>query len=241
MYTGFHPMPPSDAELATQALTEESVYRFPYFSANDAVTIGLSLRKRFRASTRHAKGKGCVISVQSVVGHQLFACTVGDLGGVSGVGDVSLDSWTVLEGMIAVVKRTGHSSYYVEKGMGAMGKSPSQMGIQGEFRIHGGAFPVWLENALCCPIGIVACYSGSSQDDHHLVVAGIKDYLKKLKRQETEFLYAPSDHTEVPIPEPRPGRKLAHSESQKSGWETTETGPGERHSATYTSSEEGRE
>jgi hypothetical protein len=70
--------------------------------------------------------------------------------------------------MINVVKRTGHSSSYVEKGMGAMGKTAKQMGIPGEFRINGGgelffpnaralckheilttkvctAFPIWLE------------------------------------------------------------------------------------------------
>lgn len=40
--------------------------------------------------------------------------------------------------MIAVVRKTGHSSYYVEKGMGAMGKTPKQMGIQGEYRMNGG-------------------------------------------------------------------------------------------------------
>jgi hypothetical protein len=40
--------------------------------------------------------------------------------------------------MINVVKRTGHSSYYVEKGMAAMGKTPKQMGLQGEFRVNGG-------------------------------------------------------------------------------------------------------
>lgn len=94
MYTGFRPnialQQPSDAELATQALSEEATYRFPYFSAGEAVTLGLSLRKRFRSSTRHAKGKGLVISIQTISGHTLFACTVGDLGGVSGVGDVSL-------------------------------------------------------------------------------------------------------------------------------------------------------
>lgn len=39
---------------------------------------------------------------------------------------------------MAVVKRTGHSSYYVEKGMAAMGKTASQMGIQGDYRICGG-------------------------------------------------------------------------------------------------------
>jgi len=203
-------------------LSEEATYRFPYFSAGEAVTLGLSLRKRFRASTRHAKGKGLVISIQTISGHTLFACTVGDLGGVSGVGDVSLDSWTVVEGMIAVVKRTGHSSYYVEKGMGAMGKSPAQMGIQGDFRINGGAFPIWLENALCCPIAIVACYSGSSQDDHHLVVTSIKDYLKKLKRSENESTYPGSEHTGVPVPEPHRVQPSAHSEYQTSEWITTE-------------------
>ena len=138
MFTGFQPMQPTETELASQALAEESSYRFPYFSANDAVTLGLSLRKRFRASTRYSKGKGLVITVQTIAGHTLFSCTVGDLGGVSGVGDVSLDSWSVLEGMVNVVKRTGHSSYYVEKGMSAMAKG--QAGVQSDLRVYGGGW-----------------------------------------------------------------------------------------------------
>ncbi|PSR73488.1 hypothetical protein PHLCEN_2v10780 [Hermanssonia centrifuga] len=98
MFSGFHsPVAPTDAELATQTLNEESSYRFPSFTANDAVTLGLSIRKRFRASSRHAKGKGLVISVQTIAGHTLFSCTVGDLGGFTGVGDVSLDSWSCVE------------------------------------------------------------------------------------------------------------------------------------------------
>jgi len=97
------------------------------------------LRKRFRVSTRHIKGKGLVISIQTIGGHTLFACTVGDLGGVSGIGDVSLDSWACLEGMINVVRRTGHSSFYVEKGMSAMGKSTKQVGTQSDsLRVNGG-------------------------------------------------------------------------------------------------------
>lgn len=39
---------------------------------------------------------------------------------------------------MTVVKRTGHSSYYVEKAMAAMGKTAAQMGIQGDYRIFGG-------------------------------------------------------------------------------------------------------
>ena len=100
---------------------------------------GLSIRKRFRATTRHTKGKGLIISIQTIAGHTLFACTVGDLGHVSGIGDVSLDSWACLEGMINIVRRTGHSSFYVEKGMNAMNKTPKQMGIQIEsLRVNGG-------------------------------------------------------------------------------------------------------
>lgn len=109
--------------------------------SSDAVTLGLSLRKRFRGSSRHQKlGKGLLITIQTIVGHTLFSCTVGDLGASAGLGyqDVSLDSWQVLEGMVAVVRRTGHSSFYVEKGMGAMGKTPKQMGVGSEFRVHGG-------------------------------------------------------------------------------------------------------
>lgn len=140
---------PSDAELANQALIEENSLRFSSFSSSDAVTLGLSIRKRFRASSRHAKGKGIVISIESVGGHTLFACTVGDLG--AGMGDVSLDSWCCVKGMIKVVNRTGHSSFYVEKGMAAIGKTPEILGIPSpEFRCNGGGrfqprikFHVW--------------------------------------------------------------------------------------------------
>ncbi|KAI0722991.1 hypothetical protein C8Q76DRAFT_691576 [Earliella scabrosa] len=184
MFNGFNThMPPSEAELATQALNEEALYRFPSFDADAAVMLGLSLRKRFRSSSRHVKVRGMVISIQTIAGHNLFSCTVGNLGGMDGSGDVSLDSWACLEGMISVVRRTGHSSYYVEKGMNAMGKTPKQLGIQTDYKINGGAFPIWLENAPCCPIAVVGCYSGSSQDDHHLVVTAVRDYLKKIGRE----------------------------------------------------------
>ncbi|KAG9219292.1 hypothetical protein CCMSSC00406_0001702 [Pleurotus cornucopiae] len=182
-------MPPTDAEIATQVLADEYSYRFPSFSASDAVTlVGLSFARTStnQPTNRHQpmqllgslnkKKVPRVLSSQQGEGD-------GDLGHESGIGDVSLDSWACVEGMINCVKRTGHSSYYVEKGMGAMGKTPKQLGIQGaEYRIHGGAFPIWLENAHCCPIAVVACYSGSSQDDHHLVVNTVRDYLNKIMR-----------------------------------------------------------
>lgn len=188
MFSKFPNNMPSDAEMANQVLEEESKYRWQSFDSSDALALGLSIRKRFRASSRHIKGKGLVISIQTIAGHTLFSCTVGDLGHPTGFGDVvSLDSWTCLENMVSVVKKIGHSSFYVEKGMSSMGKSPKQLGIEGDFRICGGAFPIWLENAPCCPIAVAACYSGSSQEDHVLVSTTIRDYLVKQKRSSQPF------------------------------------------------------
>ena len=114
--------------------------------------------------------------------------------------------------MIAVVRRTGHSSWYVEKGMNAMGKTPRQLGIQSDLKISGGGehvpavslyarsrttrsvsnmargaknsrvlllqlFKLAIQNAPCCPIAILACYSGSSQDDHHVRVRALRSAL----------------------------------------------------------------
>ncbi|KAG6378417.1 hypothetical protein JVT61DRAFT_12672 [Boletus reticuloceps] len=205
-------MIPSDADIANQTLKEESSCRFSSFSASDAVTLGLSVRKRFRGSSRHVKGKGMVISIQTIAGHTLFACTAGDLGHPSGEGDVSLDSWACVESMISVVKRTSHSSYYVEKGMSAMGKTAKQMGVEGEFAVRGGACPIWLENAPCCPIAVAACYSGASQEDHRLMWMTVRDYLHKKQTQCGTRLSVVSSilPPEMPIPAP------AHQEHRDS-------------------------
>ena len=172
MFNGLYShLAPSEAELAAQTLTEETQYRFPSFTTNDAVTLGLSIRKRFRGSSRHAvKGRGLVISIQTVSGHTLFSCTVGELGAANSLGDVSLDSWACLEGMINVVvrkilygscgsdlellqRRTGHSSYYVEKGIGAMGKTPKDMGIRNDYTVSGGGKHVLHHNLKFVLIG----------------------------------------------------------------------------------------
>ncbi|KAG9126976.1 hypothetical protein FRC07_001194 [Ceratobasidium sp. 392] len=168
---------PSDSEIASATLTEEFTLRFPSFKSEDAVTLGLILRKRFRGSLRHAKGKGLVISIQTVAGHTLFACTVGE------GSDVSLDSWIRLNSIMNVVKRTGHSSYYVSMGMKAVGKTQEQLGLPSpEFLMEGGAFPIWLQNSPITPMGVVAVYGGSSQEDHNLVTMGIRDFFNKMAK-----------------------------------------------------------
>jgi len=170
---------PSDSELAQEALTEESLLRFPTFKMEDAVTLGMNLRKRFRASSRHAKGKGCVISIQSMQGATMFACAVGE------GSDVSLDAWWVVEGMAKVVRRTGHSSFYIEKGSNAIGKPPELLGLPfPEYRINGGAFPIWLQSSTVGPIGVIAVYSGSSVEDHHMIIATLRSYFNRMSERE---------------------------------------------------------
>ncbi|KZV72101.1 hypothetical protein PENSPDRAFT_683965 [Peniophora sp. CONT] len=157
------PTAPSDSVLAAAALADEAAHRFPSFRTDDAITLGLSLRKRFRAS-RRSRTRSMVISITALSGAPLFQCAVGD-----GVGT---EDWGVLGGMIEVVRRTGHCSWYVEKGLQAVGEPE-------RYRVHGGAFPIFLENAPVAPVAVVAAYSGSSEDDHRMVVNGVRDYIRK--------------------------------------------------------------
>jgi len=88
--------------------------------------------------------------------------------------------------------------------MSAAGKMPTQTGVRGEFKVCGGAFPVWLENAPCCPIAVVACYSGSSPEDHHLVANALRDYIKKVEKDSS---VAPPQFSMPMVAPPQSGRE----------------------------------
>lgn len=62
-------------EVPSMILLEERDLRFPRFSNEDAYVLGQHIRKRFKASQRHTKGKGIAIAIKSVAGHILYACT----------------------------------------------------------------------------------------------------------------------------------------------------------------------
>ncbi|KAK7470964.1 hypothetical protein VKT23_002378 [Stygiomarasmius scandens] len=83
------------------------------------------------------------------------------------------------------------------------------MGIQ-EVRVQGGAFPIWLENAPICPVAVVACYSGSSQDDHSLVVTSVRDYLNKMLRNSEAAPSMPAPSV-ASAPPPRPETRSVSS------------------------------
>ena len=44
------------------------------------------------------------------------------IGAVGESGDVTLESWECLDGMIKTAIKTGHSSYYVERSLASRGK-----------------------------------------------------------------------------------------------------------------------
>ncbi|KAF8901628.1 hypothetical protein CPB84DRAFT_1777061 [Gymnopilus junonius] len=123
--------------------------------------------------------------------------------------------------MIGTVRRTGHSSFYVEKGS-------QQSGMQGEFsRVKGGAFPIWLENAFCCPIAVAACYSGSSQEDHSLVSTTIRDYLAKLRRNSRTAPTLPEEP--VPTPHRQESREWLPDPPASNEFEKRPESPFDRH------------
>lgn len=56
MFNGFHTMGPTDAELATQTLSEEGNFRFASFDASDAVTlVRLSFLAKYTSCHRHSR------------------------------------------------------------------------------------------------------------------------------------------------------------------------------------------
>lgn len=115
----------TDAEIAAAALADETLYRLSTFTPEDAVAIGMSIRKRYMLSRRANSNKGLLISIRTIQGNTLFACSVG--GGQSILGE---DGWYTVEAMARVVRKTGHSTLYIEKGLKAMSRTLASLGIK---------------------------------------------------------------------------------------------------------------
>ncbi|QRW25342.1 hypothetical protein RhiXN_07291 [Rhizoctonia solani] len=129
-------------------LNQEATLRFPSFTSNDAFQIGSIIRAKFLAkhlpysafkaestissiastvSSDEDKlpewaNRGIVVSISTFTGHTLFACTVG-----------------------------AESESHLITGFGklaAAGKTQEAANLPfPEYATHGGAFPVWLQNA----------------------------------------------------------------------------------------------
>ncbi|KAG8721448.1 hypothetical protein FRC09_007872 [Ceratobasidium sp. 395] len=185
----------SDAEIVTQ----EQTLRFPSFNANDAFNIGSLIRAKFLA--RHLPypteedstississtvlsnetppewaNRGIVISISTFTGHTLFACTVGL------ESEVTPDNWVWVEGKRNVVRRFNHSSYYMGRKLAAAGKTQESANLPfPEYATHGGAFPIWLQNAPSSPVAVIVVSGLPQRDDHMIIVETLTEYIPKI-------------------------------------------------------------
>ncbi|CAE6502401.1 unnamed protein product [Rhizoctonia solani] len=193
----------SDAEIVQEVFEQETTLRFPSFTSNDAFNIGGIIRAKFLAkhlpSSAFKAGsvissiasttssdedqppewanRGIVISISTFTGHTLFACTVG------AESEVTPDNWVWVEGKRNIVRRFNHSSYYMGRKLAAAGKTQESANLPfPEYATHGGAFPVWLQNAPSSPVAVIVVSGLPQRDDHMIIIETLKEYIPTLYR-----------------------------------------------------------
>ncbi|CAE6436293.1 unnamed protein product [Rhizoctonia solani] len=193
----------SDVEIVEEVFQQEATLRFPSFTSNDAFNIGNIIRAKFLAkhlpsSAFQAKAestissiastvssdddkppewanRGIVISISTFTGHTLFATTVGN------ESEVTPDNWVWVEGKRNVVRRFNHSSYYMGRKLAVAGKTQESANLPfPEYATHGGAFPVWLQNAPSSPVAVIVVSGLPQRDDHMIIIETLKEYIPTL-------------------------------------------------------------
>lgn len=154
------------AEALDQLLQEERELQFASFNEDTAWQIGSQLVERARREALPV-----VIDIMRGT-HQLFHAAL------SGSAPDN-DEWVKRKARAAI--RFGHSSFY----MGELLKSRNQtieksyLVPESEFAAHGGSFPVIVRGTGV--VGTITVSGLPSQDDHKLVVEGIRSYLASQK------------------------------------------------------------
>ncbi len=151
-----------DLTLLDELLEQEKRLVFDRFDNDTAIRLGTRILDRARAEK-----KAIVVDISRGDQRLFYAALEG----------TSADNEFWVAGKIAVVKRFGHSSFYVGQKARIKGvEFASNSLVDGQrFRAHGGAFPIMVAN-----VGMVgtATVSGLPQaEDHALVVAAIEEFL----------------------------------------------------------------
>ncbi|HWJ74966.1 MAG TPA: heme-degrading domain-containing protein [Kaistia sp.] len=154
-----------DATLLDELLEQEKRLVFDRFDNETAILLGMRILERARA------GKQAVVVDISRGDQRLF---------YAALAGTSPDNEFWVAGKIAVVKRFGHSSFYVGQKARIRGVDFADASLvdKRQFRAHGGCFPIIVAN-----VGIVgtATVSGLPQaEDHALVVAVIEEVLAEI-------------------------------------------------------------
>jgi uncharacterized protein (UPF0303 family) len=149
---------PSAAEL----LAEEEELQFTRFDNDTAWELGNALVERARADRA-----GVAIDIRRGDQQLFHAALPGSA--------ADNDAW--IERKVRVVRRFGHSSFYMGMMLAEEGKTieSSYLLPESEYAPHGGAFPVIVRD-----VGVVGAVTVSGlpqQEDHRLVVSVLREFL----------------------------------------------------------------
>jgi len=161
------PRPPAMIDTATVSLDallqEERLLQFDRFDRDTAAALGAALVARARGASRpvtlEIRQGDTVLFAQAMPG-------------------ASPDHADWIRRKNNLVRRTGHSSFYTYNEVRqAGGDHDSLPGLDmRDYAAHGGAYPIVVRGRGA--VGTVTASGLPGADDHALVVAALKDYLK---------------------------------------------------------------
>ena len=154
------------AEGMDQLLQEENELQFVNFDEMTAWQLGSQLVER-------AQSEGLPIAIDIMRGsHQLFHASLRGSAPDN-------DEW--IKRKVRTVYRFGHSSFYVGQLLKSKASTieKSYLVPESEFAPHGGSFPVLIKGTGL--IGAITVSGLTQEDDHRVVVEGIRDYLRSQK------------------------------------------------------------
>lgn len=153
-------------ELLDQLLQEEQELQFTSFNEDTAWQIGSQLVER-------ARREGLPVAIDIMRGtHQLFHAALRGSAPDN-------DEWVKRKARAAI--RFGHSSFYMGELLKSRGNTMEKNYLvpESEVAAHGGSFPIIIKGSGV--IGTITVSGLPSQDDHRLVVEGIRSYLAAQK------------------------------------------------------------
>ncbi len=143
---------------------QEEEIQFASFTNDTALAVGVALLEEAR---KH--GKSVAIDITRS-GQQLFHFAMEG---------TAIDNGEWIKRKNNVVKRFGHSSYYMGIYLKSAGQTMEEKYLlpSGDYAAHGGAFPLIIRD-----VGVVGTITVSGlpqQEDHELVVTTLKQFLVK--------------------------------------------------------------
>jgi len=151
-------------EILDQLLQEEQELQFTSFNETTAWQLGSQL-------VEHAMDENLPVTIDIRRGeHQLFHAS---MKGTS----ADNDEW--VNRKVRLVKRFGHSSFYIGQMLRKKGKTIEESYLipESEYAPHGGCFPIIVKGTGM--VGTITVSGLPQEEDHKLVVESIRAFLAK--------------------------------------------------------------